>query len=160
MQQTSGKIANYIVAGLALLGIVFCWAQHFQATQALNNPLIPQSLSDYLLQASSALYCIIWLNYTTSGSKHLFQESPWCGGGFWFGAACRYRYLLPHYHKLVFVLINHIAYFLPKRFIKVRECKVGTLCTIAHPDNHHLFRRYYIYLLVVLAQCHIHIIRP
>jgi len=46
MTQTSSKTANYIVAGLAVLGMAFCWAQHFQAKQALSNPLIPQSLSD------------------------------------------------------------------------------------------------------------------
>ena len=46
MTQTSVKTANYIVAGLAFLGIVFCWLQHFQAQQTLNNPLIPQSFSD------------------------------------------------------------------------------------------------------------------
>jgi hypothetical protein len=45
MTQTSAKTANYIVAALAVLGIAFCWAQHFQAKQSFSNPLIPQSLS-------------------------------------------------------------------------------------------------------------------
>ncbi|MFP9099007.1 hypothetical protein ACLI09_08130 [Flavobacterium sp. RHBU_24] len=62
MSQTSAKTANYIVAGLAVLGIVFCWVQHFQAKQTLRNPLIPQSISELYFKPAllfTVLYSVI-----------------------------------------------------------------------------------------------------
>lgn len=59
MNQTSAKAANYIIAGLAVLGMVFCWLQHFQSKQTLSNLLIPQSLS-YMYFRPAILFTVIF----------------------------------------------------------------------------------------------------
>jgi len=46
MQVKDSKVANYGIIGLAALGILLCWLQHWQAKSAVYNPLIPQSISD------------------------------------------------------------------------------------------------------------------
>lgn len=40
------KAANYIVIGLSVLFIVYCWTKHWQMKHQTLNPLIPKSLSD------------------------------------------------------------------------------------------------------------------
>jgi hypothetical protein len=50
INKTRLKAANYGVVGLSVMFVVYCWAMHLKAKQALVNPLIPERLADVYLK--------------------------------------------------------------------------------------------------------------